>query len=69
MKIHSQDRAVYFSGVPKNDWPPAVDARPPAQPEESSVGVSSEPGGMDVGRAESPPTVSAKNLGEEAGDR
>ena len=64
MKIHSQDRAVYFSGVPRGDWPPAVDARPPAQPEESSVGVSSESGGMDVGRTESPPPVSEKIWGK-----
>ena len=64
MKIHSQDRAVYFSGVPRSDWPPAVDARPPAQPEESSVGVSSESGGMDAGRMESPPPVSEKIQGK-----
>jgi len=55
---------VYFSGVPKNNWPPAVDARPPAQPEESSIGISSESGSMDVGRTESPPLVSAKIQGK-----
>ena len=64
MKIHSQDRAVYFSSVPRGDWLPAVDARPPAQLEESSVGVSSESGGMDVGRTESPPPVSKKIWGK-----
>ena len=55
---------MYFSGVPKGDWPPAVDARPPAQPEESSIGVSSESRGMDVGRTESPPPVSEKIQGK-----
>ena len=64
--MHSQDRAVYFSGVPRGDWPPAVDARPPAQPEESSVGVSSESGGMDVGQTESPTPVSEKTQGKRA---
>jgi len=55
---------VYFSGVPRNDWLPAVDARPLAQPEESSIGVSSESRGMDVGRTESPPPVSEKIRGK-----
>ena len=64
MKIHPQDRAVYLSGVPRGDWPPAVDARPLAQPKESSIGVSSELGGMDVGWMESPPPVLAKIWGK-----
>ena len=64
MKIHSQDRAVYFSGVSRGDWPPAVDARPLAQPEESSIVVSSNSGDMDVGRTESPPLVSEKIRGK-----
>ena len=57
---------MYFSSVPKGDWPLAVDARPPAQPEESSVGVSSESGGLDAGQTESPPTVSKKAWGKRA---
>ena len=57
---------MYFSGVPRGDWPPAVDARPLAQPEESSVGVSSESRGMDVGQTESPPPVSEKTQGKRA---
>ena len=64
MKIHSQDRAIYFSGMPRGDWPSTMDARPLAQPEESSVGVSSESRGMDVGRMESPPPVSEKIQGK-----
>ena len=55
---------MYLSSVPRGDWPPAVDARPPAQPEESSIGISSEFGGMDVGRMESPPPVSEKIQGK-----
>ena len=55
---------MYFSGVPRNDWPPSVDARRPVQIEESSVGVSSEPGGIDTGRTESPPPVPTKNKGK-----
>ena len=55
---------MYFSGVPRNDWSPSVDARRPIQIEESSVGVSSESRGMDTGRTESPPSVPAKNKGK-----
>ena len=55
---------MYFSGLPRGDWPPAVDARPPTQPEGSYVGVSSEFGSMNVGRTESPPTVSEKIQGK-----
>ena len=55
---------MYFSSVPRNDWPPSVDARRPVQIEESSVDVSSESGGMDTGRTESPPLTPAKNKGK-----
>ena len=55
---------MYFLGVPRNDWPLSVDARRPIQIEESSVGVSSESGGMDTGRTESPPPVPTKNKGK-----
>ena len=57
---------MYFSGVPKGDWPLTVDARPLAQPEESFIGVSSESRGMDAGRMESPPSVSEKAGGKRA---
>ena len=55
---------MYFSGVPRNDWPPSVDARRPVQIEESSIGVSSESRGMDTSRTESPPPAPAKNKGK-----
>ena len=64
MEIHSQDRAVYFSSMPRADWPPAVDARPPPQPEESSISVSSESGGVDIDQVESPPPASEKVQGK-----
>ena len=54
---------MYFLGVPRGDWPPTVDARSPAQPEGSSIDVSSESGSMDVGRTECPPPVSEKIRG------
>ena len=57
---------MYFSSVPKGDWPPAVDARPPTQPEGSAIGVSSESGGTDVGRTESSSPVSEKARGKRA---
>ena len=41
-----------------------MDAQRPVQIEESSVGVSSESGGMDTGRTKSPPPVSAKTRGK-----
>ena len=66
MKIHSQERVVYFSGMPRGDWPQALDARPPAQPEEGAVSASSESGGMDAGRTESPPPVLEKVRGKRA---
>ena len=53
-------------GVPRGDWPQAVDARPPTQPEEGAVGVSSESKGMDAGRTESSPPVSEKVRGKRA---
>ena len=33
---------MYFSGVPRSDWPKGVDARPSPQPEEETVIISSE---------------------------
>ena len=57
---------MYFSGVLRGDWPPAVDARPLAQLEESVVGVSSESGGTDAGRTKSSQPVSEKARGKRA---
>ena len=33
---------MYFLGVLRGDWPQAVDARPPTQPEEGAISISSE---------------------------
>ena len=55
---------MYFSGVPRADWLPAVDARPLVQPEESSVGISSESRDTDVDRTVSPPLMSEKSWGK-----
>ena len=57
---------MYFSSVPKGNWPPAMDAQPPTQPEGSAIGVSSDSGGVDVGRAESSPPMSEKAGGKRA---
>ena len=57
---------MYFSTVPKGNWPPAVDARPPTQPEGSAIGVSSDSGGTDVGRTKSSQPVSEKARGKRA---
>ena len=59
---------MYFLGVPRADWPPAVDARPIVQPEESSLGISSESKDTDVDRTVSPPGV-GEILGETGSDR
>ena len=50
--------------MPRGDWPQAVDARPPAQPEEGAISASSESRGADTGRTESPPLVSEKVQGK-----
>ena len=55
---------MYFLGVPKADWPAAVDARPSPPPEDSSVGVSSESEDADIDRVESPPPASEKVRGK-----
>ena len=51
---------MYFSGVPRGDWPQAVDARPPSRPEEDATSASLESEGADAGQAESTPLVSEK---------
>ena len=33
---------MYFSGMPRSDWPKGVDARPLPQPEEETISISSE---------------------------
>ena len=43
-----------------------MDARPPTQPEEGAISVSSESGGADAGRTESPSPVSEKVRGKRA---
>jgi len=65
-KIHSQERAVYFSGVPRGDWPRGVDAQPPAQPEEDVASASSDSRGTNAGRTESSPPILEKVWGKRA---
>ena len=57
---------MYFSGVPRGDWPQAVDARPPTQPKEGDVSILSESRGTDVGQTESPSLVLEKVWGKRA---
>ena len=57
---------MYFSGMPRGDWPRGVDAWPPTQPEEDAASASSESRGMDAGRTESSPLVSEKVQGKRA---
>ena len=47
---------MYFSGVPRSDWPKGVDARPPPQPEGETFSILSE----------SPSSVSEKIWGKRA---
>ena len=54
---------MYFSSTPKGNWPLAMDARPPTQPEGSAIGVLSDSRGIDVGQTESSPPVSEKAWG------
>ena len=65
-KIHSQERAMYFFGVPRGDWLRGVDAWPSAWPEEDVASASSESEGIDAGRMESSPPVSEKVRGKRA---
>jgi len=57
---------VYFSGVPRGDWPREVDARPPARPKEDAASALSEFRGTNAGRTESLPPVSEKVQGKRA---
>ena len=53
-------------GVPRGDWPSAVDAWPPAQPEESTVGASLDSRDTDAGRTKSSPLMSEQVRGKRA---
>ena len=55
---------MYFSGVPRGDWPRGVDARPSARPKEDAVSASSESGGTNAGRTKRSPPVSKKVRGK-----
>ena len=57
---------MYFSGVPRGDWPQAVDAQPPTQPKESAISTSSESRGTDAGQMKSPSPVSENVQGKRA---
>ena len=46
---------MYFSGVPRGDWPKAMDIRMTTQPKESAISASTEFGGGGAGQKESPP--------------
>ena len=61
-----QEWAAYFSGMPRNDWPKAVDAMPTTQPEEGAVSASSKSEGEGVGQKEIPSPVSGKVRGKMA---
>ena len=54
---------MYFSDVPRAEWPPAVDVRPTEHPEESFVGISSESRNSDVDHMARPPII-GEILGE-----
>ena len=53
-------------GVPRGDWPQAVDAWSLMQPEGGAISASSESGGADAGRTKSTPPVSEKVRGKRA---
>ena len=57
---------MYFSSMPRGDWPIGVDARPLARPEEDAASASSEFRGTNAGRTESSPPVSEKVQGKRA---
>ena len=63
-----QERAAYFLGMPRSDWPKAVDARPTIQPEEGAISASFESEGEGAGRKESPPGI-GETSGEKGGER
>ena len=50
----------------RSDWPKVVDAWPTTQPEEGAISASSDSGGTDVGRTESPPPMLEKVWGKRA---
>ena len=42
LKIHGQDRAVYFSRIPLEEWPRVVDARPSSPQHLTSLDADEE---------------------------
>ena len=54
---------MYFSGVPRVEWPRGVDTRPSAQPKEDAASALSESGD---GRIANSPPVSEKVQGKRA---
>ena len=57
---------MYFSNVPRADWPRGVDAQPPARPEEDAASASLESRGTDACRMKSSPAVTEKIQGKRA---
>ena len=57
---------MYFSDMPRGDWPRGVDARPPARSKEDADSTSLESRGTDAGRTETSPPVTEKVQGKRA---
>ena len=57
---------MYFSGIPRVDWPRGVDVRRSARSEEDAASTSSESRGTDAGRTETSPLVTEKVRGKRA---
>ena len=55
---------AYFSGMPRRDWPKAVDARRTTQPEEGAISASSESEDEGASWKEGPPPISEKVQGK-----
>ena len=55
---------MYFSGVPRVDWPRGVDAQRSARSKEDVATTSSESEGADAGRTETLPLVMEKVWGK-----
>ena len=59
---------MYFSSVPRGDWPRGVDAEPQARPKEDAASTPSESRGTNAGRTKSSPSVSEKVRGKRAAE-
>ena len=57
---------MYFSGIPRVDWPRGVDVRRSARSKEDVASTSSEFGGTDAGRTENSPLLMEKVQGKRA---